>query len=101
VCSSDLVVGMLESLPYREASLTLKPGDRVVLYTDGVTDAMNPAGEPFGEERLIAAAIATAKSGTSRQSVAEFVAKVRAFQAGRAAADDVVIMMLRVPEPSA
>ncbi|MEQ1832414.1 MAG: PP2C family protein-serine/threonine phosphatase [Candidatus Eisenbacteria bacterium] len=97
------VIGMLESLPYREASLTLRPGDRVVLYTDGVTDAMNPAGEPFGEGRLVAAAIATANANaaTSRQSVAGVITQVRAFQAGQAAADDIVIMMLRVPEPGA
>ncbi len=48
-------MGALENLHLAEASLTLAPGDALVIYTDGVTDALNPAGEDYGLERLMAA----------------------------------------------
>ena len=49
-----LVVGMMEGMPYVEASLDLHAGDRVLLYTDGVSEAADPSGEMFGEDRLYA-----------------------------------------------
>ena len=47
------VLGILEESDYREETVELKPGDRLLLFTDGVTEAMNPAGEQFGETRLL------------------------------------------------
>lgn len=46
------VLAGMEGVRYRENSLQLKPGDRLYLYTDGVTEATNAAQELFGEERL-------------------------------------------------
>jgi len=43
---------ILGSLPYQEAGIPLRSGDRVVLFTDGVSEAMSPSGEIFGETRL-------------------------------------------------
>lgn len=48
----DLVLAGLEGAVYQERELMLKPGDSVLLYTDGVTEAENGRGEFFGEERL-------------------------------------------------
>jgi sigma-B regulation protein RsbU (phosphoserine phosphatase) len=47
------VLGLLGGSAYREGGIRLDPGDRIVLCTDGVTEATNPAGEEFGERRLI------------------------------------------------
>lgn len=46
------VLAGMEGVRYRENSLQLEPGDRLYLYTDGVTEATNGAQELFGEERL-------------------------------------------------
>ena len=46
------VLAGMEGIRYRENSLQLEPGDRLYLYTDGVTEATNAAQELFGEERL-------------------------------------------------
>ncbi len=38
---------------YKDYSIQLEPGDKIFLYTDGVTEAENDQGEAFGEDRLI------------------------------------------------
>ena len=49
------VVGGMAGLRYREYTLTLKPGDRVFVYTDGVPEATDPQNQLFGTERMISA----------------------------------------------
>ncbi len=48
------VLGIFPDQTYAMGTVQLEPGDRVVLFTDGVTEVNNPAGEEFGEERLLA-----------------------------------------------
>lgn len=50
--SDDLPLGVISDATYRQERIELKSGDRLFLYTDGVTQAPNPAGERFGEGRL-------------------------------------------------
>ena len=50
--ATGMVVGILPGARYEECSITLEPGDVLTLYSDGVTEAENGAGEPFGETRL-------------------------------------------------
>lgn len=45
-------VGMLEGVPYDSVAFALEPGDRLILYSDGITDCRNPAGESFDLARL-------------------------------------------------
>jgi phosphoserine phosphatase RsbU/P len=49
---TGLPIGILDS-DYGEASVQLKPGDRLYIYSDGVTEAMNEGRELFGQERLL------------------------------------------------
>jgi phosphoserine phosphatase RsbU/P len=48
-----LVLGLSAEAEYEQATVALQSGDRLVLFTDGLTEAHNPAGEEFGEEQLI------------------------------------------------
>jgi sigma-B regulation protein RsbU (phosphoserine phosphatase) len=50
------VLGVFPEAAYDEAELPLAPGDRLIVYTDGITEAEDPGGHEYGEERLIAAA---------------------------------------------
>lgn len=49
------VMGLLESPGYKQTEFELRAGDALLLYTDGLTEARNPAGELFGEDRLVVA----------------------------------------------
>jgi phosphoserine phosphatase RsbU/P len=53
--ASGTVLGVFPETEYRGAVIPLKSGDRLVLYTDGITESRNRAGEEYGEERLAAA----------------------------------------------
>ena len=50
--AQSLPLGITEGVDYFDATHTLVPGDQVVLYTDGITEAMDPQGHMFGTERL-------------------------------------------------
>jgi serine phosphatase RsbU (regulator of sigma subunit) len=52
--TGGLVLGIFPDAAYEEAFFALAPGDRLVLFTDGVTEARDSAGDEFGDDRLIA-----------------------------------------------
>jgi sigma-B regulation protein RsbU (phosphoserine phosphatase) len=78
---------------YREHAVTLAPGDRVYLYSDGVTDAMSPAREPFGMARLIAA-LTGGQEGGLAASVAGLEDELRRWCGTSAPHDDISILAL-------
>ncbi len=92
------VVGILEHAEYEEDSLELRAGDRVVLYTDGVSEAANASGDLFGEDRLYALVESLPEHLTSREVVDRILEGVRSFLAGVEPGDDITVMVLRVLE---
>ncbi len=50
--SEGLVLGRLARRDYAESCAALEPGDRLLVFSDGITEAASPAGEPFGDDRL-------------------------------------------------
>lgn len=50
--ANGLPLGMFEMSEYEDETISLKPGDCLLVYSDGITEAMNPAEEEFGEKRL-------------------------------------------------
>jgi hypothetical protein len=94
--TGGLVVGMLEGLPYEEETVALAPGDRVLFYTDGLSEAQRADGEMFGEERIAAMFGALPASLSARALVERTLAGLREFLADAEAGDDVTVMVLRV-----
>src|SRR5262249_25389156 len=90
------VVGVLESFAYEQGVVDLQHGDRLLLYTDGVAEALNPRREMFGEERLYALVRSAPADHGSRQVVEHLLAKLGEFQAGQEAGDDVAVMVVQV-----
>jgi sigma-B regulation protein RsbU (phosphoserine phosphatase) len=50
--TGGIVLGVLEGHPFEQETVTLAPGDVIVIYSDGVTEAMDSAETEFGEDRL-------------------------------------------------
>ena len=63
---TGMALGVLEALSLSNASLNFAPGDSLVIYTDGVTDALNPQGEEYGTNRLAEALLNGDQSDASR-----------------------------------
>lgn len=91
------MVGAFDFAAYEEERAALRPGDTLVLYSDGATDATSPSGEQFGEERLLAA-LATAHRETPDDLVARLLQEIRAFADGEPPADDVTLLVVRFVE---
>jgi sigma-B regulation protein RsbU (phosphoserine phosphatase) len=51
-----MVIGLLPDAEYREFQMTLQPGDLLLAYTDGISEALNPEEQEWGEERMMDAA---------------------------------------------
>jgi Stage II sporulation protein E (SpoIIE) len=85
------MLGMFVPLEVAEIEVELTPGDRLVLYTDGVTDALTSSGERFGKARLIAT-IEGARDGSAHDIVAAIRDAVTGFCEGVVPVDDVTIV---------
>jgi sigma-B regulation protein RsbU (phosphoserine phosphatase) len=86
--------GLFEGLPYEEGTLMLDPGDQVVVFSDGVSEALNVGQEEFGEERIIAVASRLVQHDAS-DILNELVSSVRGFAAGAPQHDDVTALVVR------
>lgn len=89
------VVGLLPNFPYTQASVTLEPGDVLIGFTDGISEAMNPSDEEWGEERMLEAA--RESDGLSAPEViARLIAAADEFAAGAKQHDDMTLVVVRV-----
>ena len=98
---SGLLLGIQDELGLEETSLQLEPGDCVVLYTDGISEAADGRNDLFGEERL--AEVVSAMPPTLRPSeVADrIMGAVRTHLDGIEAGDDMTLVVLRVRDEAA
>lgn len=96
---AGFVLGPLPDSSYRTERLLLEPGDLMLLYTDGVTEAKNDAAELFGERRLL-----EAMRRGPQQNLTDLVRFIRdevsRHAAGAQQSDDVTIMALRYRAPA-
>jgi sigma-B regulation protein RsbU (phosphoserine phosphatase) len=89
------VVGLLPLAPYTEQSMTLMPGDVLLLYTDGISEAMTHDDEEWGEERLIAAA-EKVKDKPACEILHALFNAADAFTAGAPQHDDMTLLVLKL-----
>jgi len=79
---------------YEQRSVQLQPGDFVVLYTDGVTDAVNAQEQEFGEERL-RRVILENRAAPAADMLAAVVRALEAFTGATAPFDDITLVVAR------
>jgi serine phosphatase RsbU (regulator of sigma subunit) len=89
------VLGLVEYAGFQQAQVEVGAGDLLILYSDGVGEAMNAAGEEFGEERLIASIREKwdSQAGDIRDNI---LVRVAAFLNGLEPHDDQTLMVARL-----
>jgi sigma-B regulation protein RsbU (phosphoserine phosphatase) len=93
-CDAGLPLGLLPDERYAEALHVLRPGDRIVFFTDGITEAFSPQGEMFGADRLDD--VLGDCGATASELVDAVLTAVDAFSAGRPADDDRTLVIARI-----
>lgn len=83
-------IGIMEDYPYDVVSHSIKPGDTVVIVTDGVDEAMNPNGDLYGKDRVVK--FVSEGSPDARELGEALLADVRLHADGRPQNDDITIM---------
>jgi serine phosphatase RsbU (regulator of sigma subunit) len=92
--AGGVVLGLFEGATFDEEQVQLDAGDLLMLFSDGVTEAMNESGEEFGDDRLVACV--RDSHGRDPQTVLEEVVdKVREFCGEANQSDDITMMIVR------
>jgi serine phosphatase RsbU (regulator of sigma subunit) len=95
--ATGMPVGLIEGAEFEVGEDRLRPGDLVVIYSDGVTEAENSSSEFFGKKRLKDTIAAHAAKGAAAVHDAIHDA-VEAFAAGEPQADDITVVVLEMAE---
>ena len=87
-------MGVFEDAKFGEREVDLRPGESFLIYTDGVTEAMNEARDLFGEDRLLAAVEGGASLSTEKLTE-RVVEKVEDFVQEAERSDDITLLAVR------
>lgn len=96
--SGGMPVGLFETAPYSCDTLAMQPGDTMVLYSDGVTEAHNVAGEEFGEARLVQV-MERYHRGRADVVLEQVINAVKEFAHGAEQYDDVTALVVKYTGP--
>jgi sigma-B regulation protein RsbU (phosphoserine phosphatase) len=91
---TSLLVGAFEQASYESGRVTLQPGDTILLYTDGVTDATDSSDDEFTPARLEAAIDANRGAG-AEHIVRHVLSELRGFTGGANQSDDITLLAVR------
>lgn len=90
---AGFVLAGMDTIKYRQNEITIAPGDRLLLYTDGVTEATNSQNQLYGEERL--SAFMNAHSDEKAEDILQDLkSDIYAFQGEAPQFDDITMLML-------
>jgi sigma-B regulation protein RsbU (phosphoserine phosphatase) len=89
------VIGLIQDMKYKQAAVTLAPGDLLVAFTDGISEAMNPQEQEWGEERLTEA-IQKCEGSSAAETIDHLIREADRFSAGADQHDDMTLVVMRV-----
>jgi len=87
----NIALGIFEDFKFTANKMKINPGDKILLYTDGITEAFNEAGEQFSEERLLEI-MNNEKNETSQQLVTNIRQEIKKFVKNAEQSDDITIL---------
>lgn len=91
---TGMALGVSESASWKQKIVRFAPGDLLVLYTDGITEAQNPHGQFFGEDRLLDVVLSRAHS-PAREVRDSVLGEVQRFVGGLPQQDDIAVVVIR------
>jgi serine phosphatase RsbU (regulator of sigma subunit) len=94
LAGSGPVLGILPDVPFTQRTAIMDAGDLLLIFSDGVTEAVDPVGEEFGEERLVREVLASGDADP-RDVVDRVLLALGAWSAGAPPADDVTLLAAR------
>jgi len=89
-----VLVGALPGMKYTQADVDMRVGDLLIIYSDGVTEAMNEAGEMFEEERLLETILTARTCGSASEILSSIMATVDRFAGKADQADDISLVVV-------
>lgn len=87
-------LGLVEDINYRSATVQLRPGDQLLIVTDGITEAADPSLALFGEQRI--ADSFAQRTSCGKNFLNRLLDQVRAFESGTPQSDDIAALVLRI-----
>lgn len=88
-------IGLVEEFRFGTETVNLVPGDVLVLYTDGITEAMDPQGEEFGQDRLVEL-VRSGSDWPAQELVQNVRYRLQEFTQGQPFADDITLIVCKV-----
>ena len=93
--TGGLLLGVLGGMPYERGEIELKSGDVIALFTDGVTEAMNPEEEEYDDPRL-EALLVKVRDKSAQEILDAVLEDVEAFTRGAPQSDDITMIVMKV-----
>ena len=90
---SNFVLGLEEDFVYQKQSIKLQEGDTIILYTDGLNEAINPNKEEFGYERI---ADSLKKSDILKQNISNLIIDLEEFKGQEEQFDDITLLSFNI-----
>ncbi|MBL8754389.1 MAG: PP2C family protein-serine/threonine phosphatase [Planctomycetes bacterium] len=100
VASESTILGFLPSPEYGVRRVQLQPGDCLLLFTDGITEAIDDTGTMFGDDRLAAVFAQLAPNRSAQRIIDGVLAELETFRRGQVGSDDVTAVVIRYNGPA-
>lgn len=95
----DFVIAGMEGIPFKDHTVEMKPGDRLFLYTDGVTEALNKKEELYGDDRLIETLNRPETAAMSLDGLVAYMkSDIASYADGAEQADDITMLVMEIRE---
>lgn len=94
LATGGIVLGFVENVPYEQEVVNLESGDILLVYSDGITEAMNPDEEEFGEKRL-AEIVTNSNESSAREIIGRILEDVVTFTRNKPQMDDMTLVVVK------